>query len=70
MQQVKLFKSVEAEVSDLETEINSWIRESGIRVISIQGNIAPQTVSDSKSAGLKRFSPSDILIVVMYETPE
>jgi hypothetical protein len=70
MQQVKLFKSVEAEISSLETEINNWIRENGIRVVSIRGNIAPQTVSDPTGGGLNRFSPSDVLIVVTYETPE
>ncbi|MCH7688984.1 MAG: hypothetical protein IH899_20295 [Planctomycetes bacterium] len=70
MQQVKLFKSVEAEISELETEVNNWIRESGVRVVSIQGNIAPQTVSDSKAGTTGRFSPSDVLIVVTYETPE
>ena len=70
MQKVKLFKNVEAEISELETEVNNWIREGGIRVVSIQGNIAPQTVSDSKAGTLGKFSPSDVLIVVTYETSE
>ena len=70
MQQVKLFKNVEAEITELETEVNNWIRESGVRVVSIQGNIAPQTVSDSKTGTLGKFSPSDVLIVVTYETSE
>ena len=70
MQQLKLFKGVEAEVSQLETEVNNWIRENGIRVVSIQGNIAPQTVSDSKAESVRRFAPSDVLIVVTYEASE
>ena len=70
MQQVKLFKSVEAEISGLETEVNNWIRENGVRVVSIQGNIAPQTVSDFKAVTSGRFSPSDVLLVVTYETAE
>ena len=70
MQQVKLFKSVEVEISELETEINNWIRENGIRVVSIQGNIAPQTISDPKAESARRFAPSDVLMVVTYETAE
>ncbi len=70
MQQVKLFKGVEAEVSVLEADVNDWIRESGVRVVSIQGNIAPQTVSDSETGTSGRFSSSDVLLVVMYETLE
>lgn len=70
MQQVKLFKSVEAEISELEAEVNNWISQSGVRVVSIQGNIAPQTVSNSKIGATGRFSPSDVLIVVTYETAE
>ena len=70
MQQVKLFKSVEAEISELESEVNNWIRESGVRVVSIRGNIAPQTVSDSNVGVKGRFSPSDVLIVVTYESLE
>ena len=70
MQQVKLFKSVEAEISELEKEVNNWIRESGVRVVSIQGNIAPQTVSDSNAGTKGRFAPSDVLIVVTHETSE
>ena len=70
MLQVKLFKSVEAEVLELEKEINNWIRENGIRVVSIQGNIAPQTLSDSKAGTSGRFSSSDVLIVITYEMSE
>jgi hypothetical protein len=42
-QQVKLFKGIESEVQPLENEINAWIRKSRARVISITGNIAPQS---------------------------
>jgi hypothetical protein len=70
MQQVKLFKNVETEIAELETDVNNWIRESGVRVVSIQGNIAPQTVSDTKVGVTGRFSPSDVLIMVTYEKPE
>ena len=40
MQQVKIFKSVDTELADLERQINRWMRKSGARVLSITGNIA------------------------------
>ncbi|QDT30849.1 hypothetical protein [Thalassoglobus polymorphus] len=64
MRQMKLFKGVEMEISALETEVNEWIQENGIAVISISGNITPQSHS---SRGQERMSGSDILIIVEYE---
>lgn len=43
MQQVKLFHDTEENIHNLE-EINTWLSKSGGEVVSIQGNIAPQTV--------------------------
>ena len=71
MQQMKLFKSVEADIKEMEREINRWMEElqgSGGRVVQITGNIAPQTVAGSKGAGSSRFSPSDLFVVVLYES--
>lgn len=70
MQQVKLFKSVEDQIGSLEQEINDWLSRSGARVISITGNIAPQSMKPNSTGGLGKgsFSPSDVLIVVLYET--
>ena len=70
MLQVKIFKSVEAEVSELEKEVNNWIRENAIRFVSIQGNITPQTISDPKLVTKGRFAPCDVLLMVTYETSE
>ena len=71
MQQVKLFKSVESEIANLEKEINAWIRSAGARVLSISGDIAPQT-PQRESRGLAMtpasFAASDILVVILYET--
>jgi hypothetical protein len=65
MQQVKIFKSIESELEELEQSINAWIKESGARIISMSGNIAAQT---TPSHGLSStFSSSDIMIVVLYE---
>lgn len=71
MHQVKLFKSIESELANLEKEINAWIRSSGARVLSISGDIAPQT-AQRESRGLAAtgasFAASDVLIVILYET--
>ena len=45
MQQVKIFKSIESEVSNLEETINTWIAEENVNVTNIFGNIAPQSPS-------------------------
>jgi len=71
MQQVKFFKTVETEVSELEKEINAWLQETGATIISITGNVAPQTASHEGKAlgiGSSQFSASDILVIVLYET--
>ena len=73
MQQVRIFKSVENEVGELEKEINGWIRESGATVMSITGNIAPQSGgTEAKSSGLSRSgsAPSDVVVIVLYEAPQ
>ncbi|TWU45664.1 hypothetical protein Q31b_08400 [Novipirellula aureliae] len=65
MQQVKIFKSVDTELADLEQQINRWMRKSGAKVISITGNLAS---SPHASAGpLNTFAASDILLVVLYQ---
>lgn len=64
MRQIKLFKGVEAEVSTLEREINSWIQSSGADVIRVTGNIAPQSLSNHTEETL---SGSDVLVIVEYE---
>jgi hypothetical protein len=70
MQQVKLFKSVENQVDSLEKEINDWLSRSGAKVISISGNIAPQSAKPNGGGGLGKtsFAPSDVLVIVLYET--
>ena len=68
MQQIKIFKSIESDVSILESEINSWLKESGVKVVNVFGNIAPQTVNNNTSVKVSgAFSPSDVLMVVVYE---
>lgn len=64
MQKVKFFKSIESELLSLEDEINGWLQKSGAKLISVTGNIAPQTGSN---ANLGSFSASDVLVIVVYE---
>lgn len=76
MQQIKLFVGREDHTGDLESEVNAWIADSGATILSIAGNIAPQSVMPTKDAGsnlsatgthTRRFAPSDILVIVTYE---
>ena len=77
MIQVKFFVGREDHTADLERDVNTWIAESGVKVVAINSNIAPQSVLPSKDTGVsnlagtgthgRRFAPSDILVVVQYE---
>ena len=70
VQQVKIFKTVENEIAALEAEVNAWIRQSGARVLSVTGNIAPQSAARGSGGGLTQgsFAPSDVVLIVLYET--
>ena len=63
MRLVKIFKTIESELWTVEKEINTWVEESGVKIVSVTGNIAPQTEKSSSQG----FSSSDVLIVVLYE---
>ena len=72
MHQVKIFKTVESEVSELEKDVNAWIQETGAKILSISGNIAPQSGgAEGKAKGLggSQFASSDVMLIVLYETP-
>ena len=62
MRQVKIFKSIESELWNMEKEINNWAR-NGCPDRQRDGNISPQT-GGSASHG---FASSDVLIIVLYE---
>ena len=68
MKQVKIFKSVDTELAELEREINDWMRDSGVTIVSITGNLASQ--GNGGSGPLNSFAASDVLVVVLYETDE
>lgn len=64
MRLVKLFVTREDKTSDLEREINSWIESSGAEVVSVTGNVAPQSQISYPD---KKPAPSDVFVVVVYE---
>ena len=64
MQQVKIFKSVDTELGDMESQINRWIAESKATVVSINGNISPQA---GKHGVQGSFSAADVFVIVLYE---
>lgn len=79
MHQIKIFSREEHERDQLENEINDWLRSTGAKVVSVTGNISPQTVVDpertrpipGESVGMRRpFASSDVLIVIVYEPGE
>ena len=65
MQQVKIFKSVDNELEEMEKQINRWMRKSGARVLSINGNLTSQ--NGSSDGPLNSFAAGDVLIIVLYE---
>lgn len=65
MQQVKIFKSVDTEIPDMEQQINRWMRKSGARVLSITGNLSSQP--NGGGGPLNSFVASDLLVIVLYE---
>jgi hypothetical protein len=73
MQQIKIFKGVENELSALENEINAWLAETQVTVKQLVGNIAPQSATGAPQGGhgltKSEFPPSDVLVIVLYEKP-
>ena len=67
MQQIKIFKSIESERPEMEKEINRWIRKSGVRVLSVTGNI---TSHGGAGGPMSSFSGSDILIVLLVDVDQ
>jgi hypothetical protein len=70
MHQVKIFRGLESEVPLLEKQVNTWLAESRVKVVNMFGNMSPQSPSPTSSAALSgsAFSPSDIFLVILYET--
>jgi hypothetical protein len=65
MQQVKIFKSVDTELPEMERQINRWMRKSGARVLSITGNLAAEP--QGGGGALNSFAAGHVLMIVLYE---
>ncbi len=65
MIQVKTFRGLEHEHEELGEQVNAWIRENNIRVVSVDMNMAPQ--SKLPDSVLRTGTSSDLMILVTYE---
>ncbi|HEV3165960.1 MAG TPA: hypothetical protein VGZ22_18165 [Isosphaeraceae bacterium] len=68
MQQIKIFKSLEYDVDAMEKQVNEWLAASKARVISMSGNIAPQSGSEASNTA-SGMNPSDLVLFLLYEKP-
>lgn len=70
MHQIKIFKGLESDLASLEADVNAWLASSGVMVVQIAGNIAPQSAlaDGGRSPGLPSgaYLPSDVLLIVHY----
>ena len=62
---VKFFKTLQNDLLGLENHINEWAQRTGAEIVSVTGNIAPQSPAHDG----EKFSSSDVLVVVLYELP-
>ncbi len=70
MHQIKIFKGIESETALLEKQVNEWLARENARVISVSGNIAPQSQPVDITGGSIRanpWPPSDVVIIVHYD---
>lgn len=65
MQQVKIFKSTDTELDDLEKQINRFIRKNNVRVLSISGNHS--TAPSANTGPMNTFAGGDVTVILLYE---
>jgi hypothetical protein len=65
VQQVKIFKSTDTELEDLEKQINRFIRKNQVRVLSISGNHS--SAPDTSSGPMNTFAGGDVTVILLYE---
>ena len=64
MQQIKIFKSVDSEIDEMERQINRWMRKSGAKVVSVTGNLTAQS---GGGGPMNSFAGGDVLVIIQYE---
>jgi ABC-type glycerol-3-phosphate transport system substrate-binding protein len=71
MHQIKIFKTLEYDYEAMEKQINDWLAKTGVKVLSISGNIAPQSETGAKmgAGSASGGSPSDMVLFLLYEKP-
>ena len=75
MHQIRIFIGKEDEASRLTKEVNDWLASSQAKIVNVFGNLSPQTVTEKSSDsvrtlgdnGGRRYAPSDIMMVVVFE---
>ena len=65
MQQIKIFKSTDTELDDMEKQINRFIRKNDVRVLSISGNHS--AASSASSGPMNTFAGGDVTVIMLYE---
>jgi hypothetical protein len=72
MQQIKIFKGIESNLTGLEKEVNAWLAETNVRVTHIFGNLAPLSGERNEGNSLSAYPyvASDVMLVVLYEKPD
>jgi hypothetical protein len=68
MQQIKIFKGVDNELDELEKTVNRFIRKTGVRVISITGNLTSQP--SSSGSPMSSFAAGHVLVIVHFEVDQ
>jgi len=65
VQQVKIFKSTDTELEDMEKQINRFIRKNNLRVLSITGNHS--AAASGNGGPMSTFSGGDVVVILLYE---
>ena len=63
--QLKIFKSVDTDLEELERQMNRWIRKTGVKVISVTSNLSAQPVPSN--GAMNSFAASDVMFTILYE---
>ena len=63
--QLKIFKSIDTELEELERQMNRWIRKTGVKVISVTSNLSAQAVPST--GGMNSFAANDVMFTILYE---
>jgi len=66
MVHIKTFRGLEHEHEQLAEQVNTWICENNVRVLSAQMSMAPQ--SKLPDNVLRSGASSDLMILLTYET--